>query len=82
MGWGEEDEEDGIPYEKRDGYVRYCGKWGRYVCVPMSWCSPKGSLQVAFKNWFLPDIISKVLPIHLLNLLDVKHLSMVKVWLH
>jgi hypothetical protein len=62
--------------------VRYCGKRGRYVRVPMLWCFPKGSLQVAFYSWFLPDVIFKVLPIHLLNVLDVEHLSREKVWLN
>jgi hypothetical protein len=52
------------------------------VCVPLSWCFPNGSLQEAFKNWFLPDIIFKVLPICLLNVLDVKHLAMGKIRLH
>jgi hypothetical protein len=37
---------------------------------------------VAFKNWFLPDIIFKVLPIRLLNVLDVKHLARGEVRLH
>jgi hypothetical protein len=48
----------------------------------MSWCFPKGSLQVAFKNWWLPDVIFKVVPICLFNLLDVKHLARGKVRLH
>jgi hypothetical protein len=78
-GGGEEVE---IRYEKRDGYVRYCAQLGPYVHVPMSWCFPKGSLQVTFKIWFLPDIIFKVLPIRLLNVLDVKHLERGKVRLH
>jgi hypothetical protein len=52
------------------------------VRVPMSCCFPKGSLQVAFENWFLPDIIFKFLPIRLLNVLDVKHLARGKVRLH
>jgi hypothetical protein len=80
-GWGG-GEEEGIPYEKRDGYVRYCAQRGRFVCAPMPWCFPKGSLQVVFKNWFLPDIILKLLPIHLLNVLDVKHLARGEVRLH
>jgi hypothetical protein len=37
---------------------------------------------VTFKNWFLPDIIFKVLPIRLLNMLDVKHLARGKARLH
>jgi hypothetical protein len=41
----------------------------------MFWCLPNGTLQVAFKNWNLPDIIFKMLPICLLNVLDVKHLA-------
>jgi hypothetical protein len=52
------------------------------VNVPMLWCFPKGILQVAFKNWFLPDIIFKVLPIRLLNVLDVKNLARGEVRLH
>jgi hypothetical protein len=52
------------------------------VRVPMSWCFPKGSLQVTFKNWFLPDIIFKVLSIHLLNVLNVNHLARRNVRLH
>jgi hypothetical protein len=80
MGGG--NEEEGISYEKRDGYVRYCARRGKFLRVPMSWCFPKGSLQVAFKNRFLPDIIFKMLPIRLLNVLDVKHLARRKVWFH
>jgi hypothetical protein len=52
------------------------------VRVPMLWFFPKGSFQVAFKNWFLPDIIFKVLPISLLNVLDVNHLATGGVRLH
>jgi hypothetical protein len=81
-GGGGREEEEGIPYEKRYGYVRYCAQRGRFVRVPMLWCFPKGSLQVVFKNWFLPDIIFKVLQIHLLNVLDVKHLARGEVRLH
>jgi hypothetical protein len=81
-GGGENNEEEGIPDEKPDGYVKYCAQRGRFGHVPMSWCFPKGSLQVAFKNWFLPGIIFKVLPICLLNVLDVKHLARGEVRLH
>jgi hypothetical protein len=69
-----------IPYEKRDGYVRHCAQRGQFVRAPMSWCFPNGSLQVAFKNCFLPDIIFKVL--RLLNVLDVKNLARGEVRLH
>jgi hypothetical protein len=48
----------------------------------MSWCFPNWSLQVAFKNWWLPAVIFRVVPIRLLNVFDVKHLAMGKVWLH
>jgi hypothetical protein len=80
---GEEDgEEKVIPYEKRDGYVIYCAQRGNFLHVPMVWCFPNGSLQVAFKNLFFSDIIFKVLPIRLLNVVDVKHLARGKVRLH
>jgi hypothetical protein len=36
----------------------------------MWWCFPKGRLQVVFKICFFSDIIFKVLPIRLLNVLD------------
>jgi hypothetical protein len=62
--------------------VRYCAQRGRFVRVPILWCFPKGSLQVAFKNWVLPDVIFKVLPIRLLNVLGVKHLARGEVRLH
>jgi hypothetical protein len=62
--------------------VRYCAQTGRFVRVHMPWCFPKGSLQVAFKNWFLPDIIFKVLPIRLFNVLYVKHLARGEARLH
>jgi hypothetical protein len=62
--------------------VRYCAHRGRFLHVPLAWCFPKGSLQVVFKNCFLPDIIFKVLPIRLLHVLDVKHLERGEVWLH
>jgi hypothetical protein len=48
----------------------------------MYWCFPKGSSQVAFNNWWLPDGIIKVLPNHLLNMLDVNHLARGEVGLH
>jgi hypothetical protein len=52
------------------------------MCPYMSWCFSYGSLQVAFKNWWLPDVIIKVFPIRLLNVLGVNHLARGAVWLH
>jgi hypothetical protein len=60
---GGEDTELDIPYERRKGYIRFRAERGRFVCVPLSWCFPNGSLQVAFLNWWLPDVTFKVVPI-------------------
>jgi hypothetical protein len=37
---------------------------------------------VTLKNWWLPDVIFKVVPIHLLGVLDIKNLTREYIWLH